>query len=392
MEFTSNGVIIIGAGVAGLSAARELARNGVEAVVLESRDRIGGRILTTRDARSPVPVEAGAEFVHGRHPALWDVLREMGTPVRELPGGGEPDETDPIFEQMKSAPEQSFADFVAKVKAEEEAKSAAIGFVEGFNAAHKEAVSIKWLNAENAASEEVEGDRSFRLADGYDLVPRFLAKGLDVRLNCAVTRVRWRRNEVAIETHTGELRAKAVILTVPIAVLVGDALKIEPEPEALKAAREAIGIGQAIRVTFLFPNFTAPEGFHFGGGAFPVCWGNGPTVTAWAAGPKADALQGCSMDELKQAARRSLRGVPEPSGAWVHDWRGDPWSRMAYSYVRVNGMTAQRALGEPVEDTLFFAGEAAAPAGHIGTVHGAIASGLEAARLCLRTRLNREGR
>jgi monoamine oxidase len=378
--------------VAGLSAARELARNGVEALVVEARDRIGGRILSTHDARSPAPIEMGAEFVHGRHPALWDVLREMGTPVRELPGGGEPDEKDPIFEQMKSAPEQSFAEFVAKANAGEEAKRAAIGFVEGFNAAHKESVSIEWLNAENAASEEVEGDRSFRLADGYDLVPRFLARGLDIRLNCPVARVRWRRNEAAIETDTGDLRAEAVIVTVPIAVLVGDALKIEPEPDTLKAAREAIGIGQAIRVTLLFPNFTAPEGFHFGCGAFPVWWGNGPTVTAWAAGPKADALQGCSMDELKQAARRSLRGVPEPSGAWVHDWRGDPWSQMAYSYVRVNGMAAQRALGTAVEDTLFFAGEATAPAGHIGTVHGAIASGLEAARLCLRTRLNGQNR
>jgi len=344
------------------------------------------------DERSPVAIELGAEFVHGKHRALWDVLGQVDTPVRELPGGGEPDETDTIFEQMKGAREQSFAEFVAKVDAREDAKRSAIGFVEGFNAAHKELVSVEWLNAEDAASDEVEGDRSFRLPAGYDAVPTFLAKDLNVRLHCAARRVRWRRNEAVVETDDAELPAEAVIVTAPIAVLMAGGLKIEPEPETLRAARAAIGVGQAIRVTFLFSDYSAPDGFHFGGGAFPVWWGNGPLITAWAGGPKADALRGRGEEELKEAALRSLRGVPAPKQAWVHDWREDPWSQAAYSYVQVNGMAAQRALGAPVEDTLYFAGEATAPAGHMGTVHGAIASGLEAARLCLGAFLNGQHR
>jgi monoamine oxidase len=392
MEFIPKRAIVIGAGVAGLSAARELARHGIEPLILEARDRVGGRILTVRDERSPVAIELGAEFVHGKHRALWDVLGEIDTPIRELLGGGEPDETDAIFEQMKSAREQSFAQFIESVKADEDVKRWATGFVEGFNAAHKESVSVEWLNAENAASEEVEGDRSFRVPAGYDLVPQFLAKGIDIRLGQPVRRVRWTRNDATVETDDGELRAEALIMAVPIAVLVGGGLKIEPEPDTLKAAREGIGIGQAIRVTFLFPEYSAPPGFHFGGSAFPVWWGNGPLITAWAAGPRADALLGKSDEELKQAALRSLRGVPEPSCAWVHNWREDPWAQAAYSYVRVNGMAAQKALGSPVEDTLYFAGEGMAPAGHVGTVHGAIASGLEAARLCLGTALNRQHR
>ena len=392
MEFTSKKVIVIGAGVAGLSAARELLRHGIEPLVLEARNRVGGRILTVRDDRSPVAIELGAEFVHGKHPILWDLLQRIHTPIRELPHGGGLDETDAIFEQMKSAREQSFADFIGKVKADNDVKRAATGFVEGFNAAHKELVSVEWLNAEHAASDAVDGDRSFRVPSGYDLVPQFLAEGLGIRFNCAVRRVGWRRNEAVLETEEGEFRASCVIVSVPIAVLLQGGLKIDPEPATLKAARKAIGVGQAIRVTFLFPDFSAPKGFHFGGGAFPVWWGNGPLITAWAAGPKADALQGCSDDELKEAARRSLREVPEPNGAWVHNWREDPWARAAYSYVRVNGMAAQKTLSAPVEETLYFAGEATAPAGHIGTVHGAIASGLEAARLCLGTLPDRQHR
>lgn len=220
----------------------------------------------------------------------------------------------------------------------------------------------------------------------------FLVKGLQVRLNRPVRRVRWTRGEAVVETADGEIRAEAVVVAAPIAVLLRGEMQIEPEPATLKAARGAIGIGQAIRVTLLFPGFSAPAGFHFGGGAFPVWWGDGPLITAWAGGPKADALQSRSDEDLKQAALRSLRGVPEAKGAWVHNWRHDSWSRGAYSYVRVNGMAAQRALGAPVDDTLYFAGEATAPAGHIGTVHGAIASGLEAARLCLRALLNRQHR
>jgi len=388
VEFTSNRVIVIGAGVAGLSAARELARAGIEPLVLEARDRIGGRILTVRDENSPVAIELGAEFVHGRHPALWGFLEEIHTRIRELPDGGELDETDAVFELMKSAREQSFAEFIGNVKAEEEVKRAATGFVEGFNAAHKELVSVEWLNAENAASDEVNGDRSFRVPEGYDLLPRYLAEGIAIRLNRPVRRVRWAPSAAVVDTGDEELRARAAIVTVPMAVLAARGLKIDPEPETLTAAPAAIGIGQAVRVTFLFPDFSAPEGFHFGGGAFPVWWGNGPLITAWAAGPKADALRGCSDDELKEAALRSLRGVPKPSAAWSHNWREDPWARMAYSYVRVNGKAAQKALSAPVKDTLYFAGEAAAPAGHIGTVHGAVASGLEAARLCLRALLD----
>jgi len=370
--------------VAGLAAGRELVRAGLTPVILEARDRIGGRLLTVHDSGSPFPVELGAEFVHGRHPALWKVLEESGAEVEPVAGGGDWDEMDRIFEQMARAPEQSFADFIAGVDAPEYLKQAATGYVEGFNAAYKERVSVEWLNRENAASGEIDGDRSFRVRGGYDSVPAFLAKNLDIRLNTPVRRLTWQRGAVVAETDAGEFRAPRAIVTAPIAVLFARGLTIDPEPETLVRARGAIGAGHAIRVTFRFRDAIPETGFLRGDQPFPVCWTDGPVVTAWAAGPKADALNGCNAEQLTQIALSSLRGIlddnpGEPEGAWLHNWCADPWSLAAYSFVCVGGMAAQRKLCEPVEDTLYFAGEAVAPSGHVGTVHGAMVSGTNAA-------------
>jgi len=392
VEFTSNPVIVVGAGVAGLAAGRVLAQAGLAPVILEARDRIGGRILTVHDSKSRFPIELGAEFVHGRHPDLWKVLEESGVPVEPVAGGGNWDETDRIFDEMVRAPEQSFADFIKKVEAPEHVKQAATGFIEGFNAAYKERVSVEWLNRENAASDEIDGDRSFRVRSGYDSVPAFLAKNLDIRLNTPVRRLTWQRGAVVAETDAGEFRASRAIVTVPLAVLFGRGLTIDPEPESLLRARDAIGSGQAIRVTFRFRNPVPETGFLRGDLPFPVCWTDGPVVTAWAAGPKADALCDRDARQLKQIALSSLRGIldanpGEPEGAWLHNWCADPWSLAAYSFVCVGGMAAQRKLCEPVEDTLCFAGEAVAHSGHLGTVHGALVSGIHAATVAVAWRV-----
>jgi monoamine oxidase len=381
-------IIVIGAGVAGLAAGRKLLDAGLAPIILEARNRIGGRILTVHDSNSLFPVELGAEFVHGRHPVLWKVLDDSGVPVEPAAGGGNWDELDRIFDAMARAPEQSFAEFIAGVDAPEYLKQAATGFVEGFNAAYKERVSVEWLNHENTASDAIDGDRSFRVRSGYDSVPSFLAQNLEIRLNTAVRKLTWRCGEVVAETDAGYLRASKAIVTVPIAVLLAGRFIIDPEPDALSIARDAVGAGQAIRVTFRFRDPVRQTGFLHGDQPFPVCWTDGRVVTVWAAGPKADALHGSDAEQLKQIALSSLRGIlgenpGEPEGAWLHDWGADPWSLAAYSFVCVGGMAAQRKLCEPVEDTIYFAGEAFAPSGHIGTVHGALASGMKAAALAM---------
>ena len=387
-------VIVIGAGVAGLAAARELVHAGRQVMVLEARGRIGGRIHTVHDSQTPVPVELGAEFVHGVHPALWDVLRAAVLPVLELEGGG-PDGLPAVFRAMAEAPEQSFGDFIAKFPAPEEVKQSVTGYVEGFNATRKETVSTAWLCREKQAADAIQGDRSFRVLSGYGAVPEYLAQGLDIRLSTPVRRIRWTPGSVTVETDGMEtdsqvFQAPRSIITMPFTV------PLDPEPLSVTNARGAIGTGQAVRITFRFAqSFGQPTARHLsflhGDQPFPVWWTPHPlqtsVITGWAGGPKAEALAAMDEPELIRTALASLRAIldedlGEPAAVFFHDWQRDPWSGGAYSHVLVNGSAAQSALAEPVDDTLFFAGEAVCPAGHTGTVHGALASGIEAARLC----------
>jgi monoamine oxidase len=384
-------VIVVGAGVAGLAAAREAAKQGFQPVVLEARERCGGRILTLHDPSSPVPLELGAEFVHGLDAGLHDLLRECGATVVEQEGehlgSGDWEEMGKVFDAMAAAPEQSFGEFIGTVEVSESAKQSAIGYVEGFNAAFKENVSVDWLNLQD------DDDTGFRVREGYDAVPNYLARGLDIRYSTPVRRIRWKTAEVVAETDSGEFHAPHAIVAVPFAVLARGALAIEPEPQVLTRARDGIGIGQAIRVTLRFREAVwagHPRlSFLHGDASFPVWWTQypieAPVITGWAAGPRALALRGMSGAELIRTARESLATVlnedpGEPVAAYFHDWEQDPWARAAYSYIRVHGIEAARALALPLEGTLCFAGEAVAESAAVGTVHGALASGIAAAR------------
>lgn len=300
---------------------------------------------------------------------------------------------DRVFEAMSHAPEQSFAEFIGGVRAAQEVKRSATSYVEGFNAARKEQVSIAWLNQDEKASEEIDGDRSFRVLAGYDTVARRLARDLDVRLSTEVREIRWSPGRILVETSGGSIHAARVIVAVPLPLLQKGRLRITPEPPSLSDAANAIATGNALRITFRFAEArwakaTPRMSFIHGDLDFPVWWTaypvNTPVITAWAAGPKADALAGRAESDLKQIAIESLQKLlgedpGEVEAAWFHDWSRDPLALGAYSYVRTNGLPAAEALRNPVERTIYFAGEALA-GGHMGTVHGAIESGIRAAQ------------
>ena len=114
-----------------------------------------------------------------------------------------------------------------------------------------------------------------------------------------------------------------------------------------------------------------------------------PVLTGWSAGPKADVLLGLSKPEVAALAMGSLERIlgREPAkvvGAWHHDWHNDPFARGAYSWVPAGALPAREVLAQPLEDTLYFAGEAVDLDGYGGTVHGAIASGQRTARQIVR--------
>jgi monoamine oxidase len=408
-------IIVIGAGVAGLAAARHLTAAGRRVLIVEARSRLGGRILTVRDALSPLPIELGAEFVHGRPKEMWSIIDTARLPVIEVMGdnyhstGGElhkidqqADQFEHVYAAMREAPEQSFAEFIANSKFDEPTRAQVTAYIEGFNATSKESLSTGYvLETEEAGV----SDRSFRMLGGYDDLVRWLWHGVnsrfaDLRLNTEVRAIRWRRGEVEVETSHGVFKGAKAVITVPVGVLAGGSIRFDPVPPVLPLVCEAMDMGQTVRIVLRFRERFWERGgrehlsFLFSDDAvMPTWWtavpARAPVITGWSAGPNAAQLLGKSEQAIAGEAVRALARVfgctpgfalDRLEAAHYHDWHADPWSRGAYCFVRPGGMDVQRWLGQPVEETLYFAGEATEATGNCGTVHGAIASGVNVGR------------
>jgi monoamine oxidase len=430
-------VAVVGAGVAGLAAARALRRRGLTILVLEARDRIGGRVLTLHDPRLPLPVELGAEFVHGPAPLTHRILAEAGITTCDVAGEhwrarrGKLARTetwqpiDRILRRIdRHAPDRSFDDFAASLRGSVPAADlrAARDFVQGYHAADTAQIGVRSL-APPASGDDAAptgaATKMARVLGGYDQLPRWLAGGLEgeLRLRSPVTAIEWRRGHVQLTVlrhprAVQRLVARAAIVTIPVGVLAAGpaeagGLRLEPDPPRIRRACGLLAMGAVARLACWFRELpwspgaagrdagrTARAGFwHLGGPAFGVWWTaypmGWPLAVAWSGGPAAAttaqrsrrAVEATAVGELAAAFGLSRRAVSSRLLAtWMHDWQQDPCSRGAYSYARVGGAGAARSLSRPVEATLFFAGEATDVGGHTGTVEGALASGLRAAR------------
>ncbi|MGC2657627.1 MAG: NAD(P)/FAD-dependent oxidoreductase [Bryobacteraceae bacterium] len=409
-------VVVIGAGAAGLAAAVELEKAGLRLAIFEARHRIGGRILTHRDPLAPLPIELGAEFVHGRAPEILDIAKRIPIPLCEVSwnpaerreGKWRNDldlesESQPILEEAVHyrGPDMSWANFAAQSKAPASQRRSATRFVEGFNAARAERISVLSIQQDTLAAQAMDDDHQFRMPSGYDRIPRFLASRLQatVRLATPVHHISWTEGQVEIN---GELTARAAVITLPVGVLQARSVVFDPVPDPVKAAGD-IECGQVFRVMLRLEDAlweSHPDlrgaGFLFTDSEpFPTWWTTlplrSPLITAWCAGPHVDGLPG-SSDEIARAAIEALgqllgQDVRSQVRAWyLHNWHDDPWARCAYSYARAGRLAARNEMATPAADTLFFAGEAAETEGHSGTVHGAIRSGQRAARMVIETR------
>jgi monoamine oxidase len=415
---------VIGAGVAGLAAARRLTAAGRRVAVLEARDRIGGRIHTLRPAGRPV--ELGAEFIHGESNALWPLIRQAGLdtlPIGERHEGLRdgrpaplPDLHAPLERIIASAsgpgPERLLSEVLdERLLAGDDPQSLAMvrGYVEGFHAADARRFGMQAL-AENQAAEDEDGEDAFVLPDGYDRIPeRILEQSdrarLDLRLSTTLLSLRWRRGEVTAAIRTpdggaGEMRARQAVITLPLGVLKAPrgapgSISIDPEPPDWSRALGALEMGAAHRIVIRFDKpwwvrpGNPPVSFVYGpASAFPVWWtsphDDEPRLTGWSGGPRAVSLAGRTPDVIRQAAADSLAVLFGPDaraamrsvrGIHYHDWVTDPLSLGAYSYGGVGAKAARELLSGPVEDTLYLAGEAFAGGGRNATVHGALTSG-----------------
>jgi monoamine oxidase len=398
-------VIVVGGGISGLAAAARLADCGCKVTLLEAKNRFGGRILTRQSAGNIV--ELGAEFVHGKNESMDAVLREArlnAAPVSEknqLFANGNLREVDlwsrageVISKVDPRHPDEAFAYFLAKQAFDAETKQIAHGFVEGFNASDARKIGAhSLLRAEFSAGAEAE--KQIRLVEGYQslvdhLVGKARNRGATLILNSPVQSVEWKHGAVLI----AEFRADAAVITLPLGVLKSGIVNFSPALQHKSDAIEGLQFGNVIKLIYVFERAWWPEknfGFiHNFNAAIPTWWSDsrGPVIVGWVAGPKADALQNRSHEKLRANGLEILNEIfgkiEEPVDFQFHDWRRDGNIQGAYSYIPVNGLDLPKLLAVPVEDTLFFAGEATAMDAQMGTVSGALESGLRTAREVLR--------
>jgi monoamine oxidase len=412
----SKDVIIIGAGMAGLAAARTLAESGLSVTLVEARDRVGGRIYTVPG--DPLPIELGAEFIHGLPEELIRLVDEAGLTRFELEGQSRcfqeelgrdrlgpcanQREVDQLFDQLShfNPPDAdlSFSEFIAQRGLSPQAATLATNYVEGFNAADGKRISIFALAKQQAAEDRISGDRVFRVAEGYARVPefllrRFLAAGGEWVPSAAVRSISWEPGAARVETHAGRtFQGTAVVITLPLGVLQARTVSFVPQPQILAVA-DQLAMGPAARVVYEFDLKFWPDdlGFFFAPQETPPTWWTtnpkpSEMVTGWIAGRKLADLRPSSLPESGLAALSKILGTDARRRLLRfhhHDWQTDSNSMGAYTYVPRGAIHASDELSLPVESTLFFAGEHTDTTGHWGTVHGALRSGYRAAKQVL---------
>jgi monoamine oxidase len=412
-------VIVIGAGAAGLMAARELIRAGKSVVVLEGSHRAGGRVLTLFDTRAGMPIELGAEFVHGDAPTTTRLLDEARLATVTVSGehvrsdDGELTPQGPIWARMarvfalmskRRKTDRSFQDFLdtrpggARLARDRELADA---FVQGFDGADPRLISERSLAEQGDPTEGAATAR--RVLNGYAALIVHLEREVAsfVRFDTAATRVEWSDAGVRVSDAKGTAHsARAVVVAVPLPALQNGALRFAPEIPAMHKAANQLVMGHVARVCVVvrerfWEEKTRELSFvHAPRRPFSVWWTQHPVQTpmlvGWAGGPAAYALtqsgamEDVALSELAHVFRiRRARAESIVESLHRHDWSSDPLVRGAYSYIGVGGVSAPRTLARSVAGRVFVAGEATDSESG-GTVEAALASGERAAKAVLR--------
>ncbi|HYF30887.1 MAG TPA: NAD(P)/FAD-dependent oxidoreductase [Chitinophagaceae bacterium] len=421
-------ILIIGAGAAGLMAARELGKAGKKVIVLEARDRTGGRIHTLQDPAFDLPVELGAEFIHGDLQLTLQLLKEAG--IEYYPIEGElwrskngtlekqedflVDEKELLKKLKALEHDMSVRDFLNTYftgEQYEDLRKSVISFVEGYDAADASYASCFSLLQEMLGETSPE---QFRVKGGYVKLVDYLENeckkaGCLIELSSVVSAIRWASGNVTVTTRDKRtFSASKAIVTLPLSVLQCGPdepayVTISPLPQETYHAIRILGITGVIKIILQFDRsfwkkqaaiktgrLNVSIGFVFSETAVPTWWTQLPEdnrmISGWLAGPPALLSKQLPEKEILQQALESLSQIFSVDTvdlrSWLRhyhvvNWTADNFTLGAYGYEKVESINAKRIINTPLENTLFFAGEAF----HEGPEHGTVEGALRSAQL-----------
>jgi monoamine oxidase len=419
--------LIVGGGIAGLCAARDLAQNGWQTILIEPRPRLGGRILTAES--QGVAIELGPEFIHGRPKETLDLVdakevielkkaHDVWFDGRRIEVPQLRDEIERFHKEIvDEEPDHSVQKDIERFHADPILKASIHNFVEGFNAADTRQMSAGFLKRENSRGPSDALEVS-RLLTGYGRLVNHIEQDLlslsgEIYLESHVSRINWQKSKVRAEIRCNGLsrseETQAAIITIPTPhynLPHNHPLHIEFEPplEAHQLAAKHLPLGPVVKLVLhfrepLWPRtpedirFVYTSSLHFNVN-WSWDWTHHFILTCWSGGARAEYFRTLPREEILNEALRELSLISgEPlvhikdlMDEWYyHDWINDPCTLGAYSYVKVGAKTARDDLARPVEGTVFFAGEATMSDGSAGTVHGAIRSAHRAAAEVLKS-------
>ncbi|HSB91687.1 MAG TPA: NAD(P)/FAD-dependent oxidoreductase [Flavitalea sp.] len=409
-------VIVVGAGAAGLIAARQLADAGTRVILLEAASVPGGRMHTLREPGFSIPVEAGAEFIHGQLPITLGLLQEAGIEFTAIAGDMKTVRSgnwlaedpmnkfwDELMQKMNETKEDLTVDaFLAKHFSDHTYATLRISvkrFAEGFDLADPARASTLALKQEWANEFEEE---QYRIQGGYILLAEYLLEccrdsNVEIHFSSVVKEVSWGYDQVTVRTADSEFQGHKVLLTVSAGIMQSGQIRFTPEPSAVLQAYKDIGYGSVIKFLLEFSkafwkNDLKDAGFVLSDEAIPTWWtqapGDSTLLTGWLGGPSALRRSSMPEHELLDLALASLSAIFHLPASELKDilvksrivnWSKHPIALGGYSYSLPASDQAKKILAEPVEDTLFFAGEALYLGDAPGTVEAAFITGQEAA-------------